>query len=62
VLSVVVEGISIPLLWTMLDKQGNSNTTERKALMQRFLDQFGAEKIDCLTADREWSNRLIQPS
>ena len=57
VLSVAVEGISIPLLWTMLDKQGNSNTIERKALLQRFLDQFGAEKIDCLTADREFKGK-----
>jgi hypothetical protein len=28
-LGVVYRGISIPILWWMLDKRGNSNTTER---------------------------------
>lgn len=29
VLAVAVKGVAIPLFWTMLDKQGNSNTKER---------------------------------
>ena len=28
VLSAAVEGVSIPLMWTMLDKQDNSNTQD----------------------------------
>lgn len=54
VLAVAVKGVAIPLFWTLLDKQGNSNTQERKDLMDRFLTLFGKETIKCLTADREF--------
>lgn len=54
VLAVAVKGVAIPLFWTMLDKRGNSNTQERKDLMDRFLATFDKEKIKCLTADREF--------
>ncbi len=57
VLSVAVDGTSIPLFWTMLDKQGNSNTEERIDLLNQFLEQFGVEKISCLTADREFKGK-----
>ena len=35
-------------------KRGNSNTQERIALMGRFLEVVGHDKIDCLVADREF--------
>jgi hypothetical protein len=54
VLSVVYHGVSVPLMWTGLDKKGNSSTAERKALMERFLARFPRERIECLTADREF--------
>lgn len=41
-------------MWTGLDKKGNSSTAERKALMERFLARFPRERIECLTADREF--------
>jgi Transposase DDE domain len=53
-LGVVHEGIAIPLVWKMLDKEGNSNTLERSQLFNRFLTLFGERQIDCLTADREF--------
>lgn len=53
-LGVVHEGVALPLVWTMLDKEGNSNTLERGELFNRFLVLFGARKIDFLTADREF--------
>ena len=53
-LGVVHEGIAFPLLWTMLDKQGNSNSSERMDLLDRFEKLFGHIKVDCLTADREF--------
>lgn len=53
-LAIAHEGAAIPLMWTMLDKKGNSNTAERIALMERFVRRFGAERIQCLTADREF--------
>lgn len=54
VLGVVHEGIAFPLLWTMLDKRGNSNSSERMDLLDRFERLFGDVKVDCLTADREF--------
>ncbi|WP_346293067.1 IS4 family transposase [Sphaerothrix gracilis] len=54
VLGVVHQGVAIPLVWTMLEKPGNSNTLERMQLLSRFLERFGYIEIDYLTADREF--------
>src|SRR5687768_13910052 len=54
VLSVVHQGTAFPIFWAFLPKKGNSNTEERLALLTRFLATFGAHKIDCLLADREF--------
>jgi Transposase DDE domain len=53
-LSIVADGVALPLLWVMLDKRGNSNQTERINLINRFIFLFGADKIDCIIADREF--------
>ena len=63
-LSIAYQGMSIPILWTMMPKRGNSNTCERKELVQRFLDLFGEECIEAFLADREfigddWFRELI---
>lgn len=74
VLAVAHEGMAIPLLWKFLTKEedgvsigkrGNSDTKERKELIQRFIEIFGKERIEALTADREfigekWFEWLIQ--
>lgn len=64
VLSVCCEGLSIPLLWKLLPKRGNSNTEERKELIYRYINLFGSDSIHSLLADREfigedWFNDLI---
>ena len=48
VLSVVHEGIAFPVLWLFLQKKGNANTKERMQLIDKFIEIFGVEKIDCL--------------
>lgn len=53
-LGVVYDGVAFPLLFSLLPKRGNSNTTERINLINRFIRLFGAEHIDCLVADREF--------
>jgi Transposase DDE domain len=53
-LTVVADKMSIPILWTMLDKRGNSNQDERKALVMRYIRLFGLSSIDCIIADREF--------
>jgi hypothetical protein len=57
VLSVAYHGVSVPVMWTVLGKKGNSSTAERIALMERFLNRFPVQRIDCLTADREFRGR-----
>lgn len=53
-LAVVTRRVRIPLMWIMLDKQGTSNSLERIALMQRYLDIFGPRSIRYFLADREF--------
>lgn len=53
-LGVVHEGIAFPLLWSILDKKGSSNTQERTTLFNQFLELFGDRALSCLTADREF--------
>lgn len=60
VLSVCHKGISIPLFWSVLGKKGNSHTSERIQLVQRFIDVFGAAQIDFLLADREFIGKTWQ--
>ena len=54
VLSVCVLGCTIPLYWIELDSRGNSNTETRKQLLRMFTDDFGAERIEHIVADREF--------
>ena len=53
-LGVVHEGIAFPLVWMMLDKAGNSNTSERIELMEQFYELFPTVEIRCITTDREF--------
>lgn len=53
-LGIVHEGVAFPVVWCLLDKRGNSNSTERMKLFNQFLEQFGNREIACLTADREF--------
>jgi len=53
-LGIVYKGVAFPLLFTMLEKRGNSNTQERIDLINRFVSLFGKDCIDSLVADREF--------
>lgn len=54
-LCVVHEGIGYPLMWTMLaKKKGNSSSTERMDLLERFESLFPEVEIAYLTGDREF--------
>lgn len=63
VLGVVHEGVAFPLLFKMMDKFGNSNTQERKEILDKYDALFGFNTIEVLVADREfighdWLNYL----
>lgn len=52
-LCITARRVRIPLLWSVLDA-GSSSTTDRTALMRRYLGIFGAPSIRLLLADREF--------
>ncbi len=54
VLGIAHQGMALPVMWTVLDKAGNSDTAERTALLQRFVQSFGQTRIKALLADREF--------
>jgi hypothetical protein len=53
-LSIVYRGIGFPVVWLVLPKAGNSDTTERETVVEIFINLFGASKIACLLGDREF--------
>lgn len=57
VLSVVTHGAAVPLLWTVMPQCGASDTAERIELLSRFDTLFGKERLQFLTADREFIGR-----
>lgn len=54
VLSIVTRRFRVPLLWSFMNHQGNSNKDQRTALIQRYLRLFEASSIELLLADREF--------
>lgn len=54
VLAITYKGVAFPLLHLMMPKFGNSSTAERISLINRYIDLFGKESIECLLADREF--------
>lgn len=64
-LGICYKGVLFPLYWKVLEKKGNSNTEERKDLIQEFIKKFGVKSIKFLAADREfigqaWFKYLIE--
>jgi hypothetical protein len=53
-LAVLYQDIAFPLVRMMLEKYGDSNSHERRQLLNRFLEIFDYRKIDFITADREF--------
>ena len=54
-LGIVHEGVAFPVVWCLLDKRGNSNSTERIKPVDQFLEYFRERDIACLTAEREFA-------
>lgn len=53
-LAIAFKGIAIPIYWELLDTRGNSDTPQRIALLQKFINQFGKDSIAAVLADREF--------
>src|SRR5215210_3134693 len=56
-LSLVWQGVAFPLLWTVLEKKGCSDTAERIAGLENYLKLFGKDSLSFVTADREFIGR-----
>ena len=67
-LGVVHDGVAYPVVWTALEKKGNSNSDERMDLLDRFHNLFPDAEIAYLTGDREFVGKqwltylLIEPA
>lgn len=59
VLALVHEGIAFPLFWMALGRAGNSDTEQRIAVMERFVQVFGREKVAFVCADREFPSQAF---
>jgi hypothetical protein len=53
-ISVIWNGMGIPLIWTLLPSAGNSNTKTRVCLLNRLKKTFPGLKIASLMGDREF--------
>jgi len=53
-LGITYRNVAFPLMFSMLNKKGNSNSKERIELIDRFIRLFGKECIDCIMGDREF--------
>lgn len=53
------EGIGIPFLWSVLNKDGTTSGEEQIALVKRIIKLLGIERIEGLLADREFGNKAF---
>lgn len=65
VLAVATRRHRVGLMWTVLDRAGNSGAAARIALIDRFIRVFGRDRIGLLLGDREfigaeWLNHLTE--
>lgn len=57
VLGIAYRGVAIPVIFHVLPKIGTCSYAQRRAVVDEFLQLFGAEAIDYLVADREFHGR-----
>jgi hypothetical protein len=56
-LAVITPRFRVPLMWTLIEGAGTSDSDARIALMRRYLGLFGAASVELLLADREFVGR-----
>jgi hypothetical protein len=54
VATIICGSISVPIAWLLLDKKGNSNTAERKKLIEQIVKIMPKDRIEIILADREF--------
>ena len=48
------QSFAVPIVWEVFDKKGNTNTEERKNLMDKIIALIGTDNIEMVLADREF--------
>ena len=59
VASICYEGIAIPFLWKVLEKDGSTSGKEQIELVERAINLVGKERVTGLLADREFGNQEL---
>jgi hypothetical protein len=55
-LSVAYKNVAIPILWEVVNHKGNATASEHKAIIEKFVTEFGAARILRVYADREFGS------
>lgn len=55
-LSVAYKRVAIPLLWQVVNHKGNATAVEHMAIIEKFIAEFGANRILRVYADREFGS------
>lgn len=55
-LSVAYKNVAIPVLWEVVNHKGNATAAEHKAIIEKFVAEFGANRILRVYADREFGS------
>jgi len=53
VLAIITPRFKVSIMWTLLKHRGNSSTSQRINLLERYIEVFGVSSIKALLADRE---------
>ncbi len=55
-LSVAYKNVAIPVLWEVMNHKGNATAAEHVAIIKKFVEEFGCERILRVYADREFGS------
>ena len=55
-LGVAYKNVAIPILWEVVNHKGNATAAEHKAIIEKFVQEFGAQRILRVYADREFGS------
>lgn len=55
-LSVAYKNVAIPILWEVAGHKGNATAAQHKAIIEKFVAEFGTERIWRVYADREFGS------
>jgi len=55
-LSINYRQLAIPLFWTVIEEKGCSDDAQKQALIEQFVEEFSADQIRFVSADREFAS------